>query len=69
MIEVVQAFDRTPIARVESDDRAALDRKIEAARRLFADRGVWLKTHQRREILIKLADGGQARASRASDRA
>jgi hypothetical protein len=39
MIEVVQAFDRTPIARLESDDRAALDRKIEAARRLFADRG------------------------------
>jgi hypothetical protein len=29
MIEVVQAFDRTPIARLESDDRAALDRKIE----------------------------------------
>ena len=55
MIEVVQAFDRTPIARLESDDRAALDRKIEAARRLFADRGAWLKTHQRMEILGKLA--------------
>src|SRR5437588_6700514 len=55
MIEVVQAFDRTPIARLESDDRAALDRKIEAARRLFADRGAWLKTHQRVEILRKLA--------------
>ena len=38
MIEVVQAFDRTPIARLESDDRAALDRKIEAARKLFAGR-------------------------------
>jgi acyl-CoA reductase-like NAD-dependent aldehyde dehydrogenase len=56
MIEVVQAFDRTPIARLESDDRAALDRKIEAARRLFADRGAWLKTHQRMEILRKLAE-------------
>src|SRR5438270_5407925 len=55
MIEVVQAFDRTPIARLESDDRAAPDRKIEAARRLFADRGAWLKTHQRMEILRKLA--------------
>ena len=55
MIEVVQAFDRTPIARLESDDRAALDRKIEAAQRLFADRGAWLKTHQRIEILRKLA--------------
>src|SRR5256885_774492 len=55
MIEVVQVFDRTPIARLDSDDSAALDRKIEAARRLFADRGAWLKTHQRMEILRKLA--------------
>ena len=47
MIEVVQAFDRTPIARLESDDRPALDRKIEAAQRLFADRSAWLKPHQR----------------------
>jgi acyl-CoA reductase-like NAD-dependent aldehyde dehydrogenase len=55
MIEVVQAFDRAPITRLDSDDRAALDRKIEAARRLFADRRAWLKTHQRMEILGKLA--------------
>jgi len=34
MIEVVRAFDRTPIARLDSDDSAALDRKIEATRRL-----------------------------------
>ena len=51
MIEVVQAFDRTSIARLDSDDAAALDRKIEAARRLFADRGAWLKPHHRIEIL------------------
>jgi hypothetical protein len=31
MIEVVQASDRTPIARLDSDDAAALDRKSEAA--------------------------------------
>jgi acyl-CoA reductase-like NAD-dependent aldehyde dehydrogenase len=55
MIEVVQAFDRTPIVRLDSDDAAALDRKIEAARRLFADRGAWLKTHRRIELLRKLA--------------
>ena len=55
MIEVVQAFDRTPIARLDSDDAAALDRKIEAARRLFADRGAWLKPHQRIEILRNTA--------------
>jgi acyl-CoA reductase-like NAD-dependent aldehyde dehydrogenase len=55
MIEVVQAFDRTPIVRLDSDDAAALDRKIEAALRLFADRGAWLKTHRRIELLRKLA--------------
>ena len=55
MIEVVQAFDRTPNAQLDSDNGAALDRKIEAARRLFADRGAWLKTHQWIEIFRKLA--------------
>ena len=55
MIEVVQAFDRAPIARLESDDAAALDHKIETARRLFADRQAWLKPHQRIDILRKLA--------------
>jgi len=28
MIEVIQAFDRTPIARLDSDDAAALDHKL-----------------------------------------
>jgi acyl-CoA reductase-like NAD-dependent aldehyde dehydrogenase len=55
MIEVVQAFDRVPIARLDSDDAPALDQKIEAARRVFADRHAWLKTHQRIDILRKLA--------------
>jgi acyl-CoA reductase-like NAD-dependent aldehyde dehydrogenase len=55
MIEVVQAFDRTPIAQLDSDGAAALERKIETAQRLFADRGAWLKPHQRIEILRKLA--------------
>ena len=55
MIEVFQAFDRAQIATLESDDAAKLDRKIETARRLFADRHAWLKPHQRIEILWKLA--------------
>jgi acyl-CoA reductase-like NAD-dependent aldehyde dehydrogenase len=55
MINVVQAFDRAPIAELKSDDAAALEAKIEAARRLFADRGAWLKAHQRVAILRKLA--------------
>jgi hypothetical protein len=41
MIEIVQAFDRAPITRLESDDAAALDRKIETAQRLFADWHAW----------------------------
>jgi acyl-CoA reductase-like NAD-dependent aldehyde dehydrogenase len=55
MIEVVQAFDRAPITRLESDDQAALERKIDAAQRLSADRGARLKPHQRMDILRKLA--------------
>jgi hypothetical protein len=41
MIEVVQAFDRAPITRLESDDAAALDRKNETAQRLSADGHAW----------------------------
>jgi acyl-CoA reductase-like NAD-dependent aldehyde dehydrogenase len=54
MIQVVQAFDRTPITEIKSDDAAALDRKIETARRLYSERALWLKPHQRMEILRKL---------------
>jgi acyl-CoA reductase-like NAD-dependent aldehyde dehydrogenase len=55
MIEVVQAFDRAPIAQLKSDDAVALERKIEAAVRLSADRGSRLKPHQRIEILRRVA--------------
>ena len=55
MIEVVQAFDRAPIAQLESDGAAALEAKLEAAARLFADRDSWLKPHQKLDILRKLA--------------
>jgi acyl-CoA reductase-like NAD-dependent aldehyde dehydrogenase len=61
MIEVVQAFDRAPIAELPTDDAAALERKLEAARKVFADRGGWLKTHQRIDILRKLAGLMEAR--------
>jgi DNA-binding response OmpR family regulator len=54
MLEVVQAFNRTPITRLETDDEAALNRKIEAAGKLLADRDAWLKTHQRISILRRL---------------
>ncbi|MFD2249827.1 acyl-CoA reductase-like NAD-dependent aldehyde dehydrogenase [Pseudochelatococcus lubricantis] len=55
MLTVVQAFDRAPIAEVETDDAAALERKLQAAERVFRDRDGWLKPHQRIAILRKLA--------------
>jgi acyl-CoA reductase-like NAD-dependent aldehyde dehydrogenase len=56
MIQVVQAFDRTLITELKGDDAAALERKIETARRLNCDRASWLKPHRRLEILRKLAE-------------
>jgi acyl-CoA reductase-like NAD-dependent aldehyde dehydrogenase len=55
MIEVVQAFDRAHIAELPTDDAAALERKLVAARKVFADRRQWLKVHERTAILRKLA--------------
>ncbi|WP_183316876.1 aldehyde dehydrogenase family protein [Chelatococcus caeni] len=55
MLTVVQAFDRAPIVEIESDDAAALERKLQAADRVFRDRDGWLKPHQRITILRKLA--------------
>lgn len=55
MLEVVQAFDRVPFAEIETDDAAALERKLQAAERVFKDRDGWLKPDQRIEILRKLA--------------
>jgi acyl-CoA reductase-like NAD-dependent aldehyde dehydrogenase len=54
MIEVVQAFDRAQIAQLESDDAAALERKIVSATRLFANRDAQLKPEQRMDILREL---------------
>ena len=55
MLTVVQAFDRTPMAEIETDDAAGLERKLQAAERAFRDRDGWLKPHQRIAILRKLA--------------
>ena len=55
MLKVVQAFDRAPIAEIESDDATALERKLQAAERAFKDRDGWLKPHQRVAVLRKLA--------------
>lgn len=55
MLKVVQAFDRAPIAEIETEDAAALERKLQAAERAFRDRDGWLKPHQRVSILRRLA--------------
>ena len=55
MIEVVRAFDRTPLAEVVTDGPAALENKLQTASRLFADRSARLKPFQRIEILRRLA--------------
>ncbi|MFD1910730.1 aldehyde dehydrogenase family protein [Halodurantibacterium flavum] len=55
MLRVVQAFDREPITEIETDDAAALERKLQAAERVFKDRDGWLKPHQRVAILRRLA--------------
>ena len=61
MLTVVQAYDRAPIAEIETDDAAALERKLQAAQAAFKDRDNWLKPHQRIAILRKLAGLLEAR--------
>ncbi|ESR25830.1 aldehyde dehydrogenase family protein [Lutibaculum baratangense] len=56
MLTVVQAFDRAPIAEIEIDDAAALERKLQAADKIFRDRDGWLKPHRRIAILRRLAE-------------
>jgi acyl-CoA reductase-like NAD-dependent aldehyde dehydrogenase len=55
MLNVVQAFDRAPIAELGTDDAGALEHKLQAAERVFKDRDGWLKPHQRIAILRRLA--------------
>lgn len=62
MLTVVQAFDRAPIAEIETDDAAALERKLQAAEKVFRERDGWLKPHQRISILRRLAALMQDRA-------
>lgn len=55
MLKVVQAYDRALIAEIETDDAGALERKLAAAVRAFADRIGWLQPHERIAILRRLA--------------
>ena len=55
MIEVVQAFDRKPIAELPTDDAPALEAKLATARARFQDRSGWLQPHERMAMLHRLA--------------
>src|SRR5262245_10494644 len=54
MIQVVQAFDRAPIAELPEDDAAALERKLAAAAALRAAQPKGLPIHERIDILRRL---------------
>lgn len=54
-LEVVQAFDRSPIEAVASDDAGALETKLEKAAHAFRARSGWPKAHERMAILRKAA--------------
>src|SRR4051812_43465861 len=55
MLQIVQAFDREPIAEIPADNAAALEAKLEAATRAFRDRDSWPKPHERIAVLRRLA--------------
>ena len=55
MLQIVQAFDRAPIAEIPVDDADALEAKLEAATRAFRDRDRWPKPHERIAVLRRLA--------------
>ena len=55
MLQIVQAYDRRPIAEVETEGAGALEAKLELAARSLRDRDQWLKPHERIEVLYRLA--------------
>jgi len=55
VLQVVQAFDRMPIAEIPTDDAIALEAKLEAATRAFHNRYNGPKLHERIAVLRRLA--------------
>lgn len=52
-LKVASPYDGSEIATLTTADRAAIDKALENAHRLFRDRDRWLKPHQRIGILEK----------------
>jgi hypothetical protein len=52
MLQIVQAYDRLPIAEVVTDGVDALEAKLDPAARAFRARDRWLKPHERIEVTM-----------------
>jgi acyl-CoA reductase-like NAD-dependent aldehyde dehydrogenase len=55
LLQIVQAYDRRPIAEVETEGADSLEAKLELAARSLRDRDQWLKPHERIGVLYRLA--------------
>ncbi|MCJ2047720.1 aldehyde dehydrogenase family protein [Methylobacterium sp. J-078] len=55
MLQIVQAYDRTPFAELPYDDASALERKLTAAERAVRDRDARLPAHARIAVLQAVA--------------
>jgi acyl-CoA reductase-like NAD-dependent aldehyde dehydrogenase len=55
MLQIEQAFDRELIAEISTDGEEAIEAQLDAAARVFRDRGGWIKQHERIAILRRLA--------------
>jgi acyl-CoA reductase-like NAD-dependent aldehyde dehydrogenase len=65
-LQVVQAYDRIPIAEIDTDDAAGLELKLVSATRVFHDRKCWLQVHERVDVLRRLATLMETRGDRFS---
>ncbi len=66
MLQIVQAYDRSPVADVATDDADALEAKFDLAVRAFRDRNHRLEPHERIGILSRLASLMDAERDRLS---
>jgi acyl-CoA reductase-like NAD-dependent aldehyde dehydrogenase len=55
-LQVVQAYDRAPIAAIDADDAAGLEAKLATATNAFRDRRSGPKVHERVDVLRRLAE-------------
>jgi acyl-CoA reductase-like NAD-dependent aldehyde dehydrogenase len=55
VLQVVQAYDRSPIKEIATDDADVLEAKLARAASAFSDRDHWPQPYERIEILFRLA--------------